>query len=85
MTQIVFKGEDGGYFDQNPATAENGGSVLVAQFTMNGGFSFQGTVDYNDSSGGLSSDAFAVSVVPAPGAMLLLALAGLVGQNRRRT
>ena len=76
--------DNGGYFDQNPGSEEGGGSVLIAQFTMDGDFSYQGTVDYNDADDGLTSMGFSVTTVPAPGAMALLGLAGLAGTRRRR-
>ena len=77
--------DNGGYFDQNPGTAEMG-SVLIAQFTLAEGdtFSYQGTASYNDAGGTLTSAAFAVTTVPTPGALALLGLAGLASRRRRR-
>lgn len=76
--------DNGGYFDSNPATVEGDGSVL-AQFTMATGteWSYQGVISWADDSGGPFSNTFSV-VVPAPGAVALLGLAGLAGTRRRR-
>ena len=76
--------DNGGYFDQNPATVEGDGAIL-AQFTLPTGaeWSYQGVVSWADSSGGPFSNTFSV-VVPAPGAVALLGLAGLAGTRRRR-
>jgi len=77
--------ENGGYFDFDPGTPENGGSVIIAQFTIgaNEVGVYEGTVDWQPVEGGLFADTFNV-VVPAPGAIALLGLAGLAGTRRRR-
>ena len=77
--------ENGGYFDFDPGTAENGGSVIIAQFTIAAGDvgTYEGTVDWQGAGAGFISDVFSVTV-PAPGAMALLGLAGLAGSRRRR-
>lgn len=79
--------DNGGYFDIDPGTAENGGSVIIAQFTIANGASatYEATVDYDQ--GGLepaTSAALGLVVIPAPGVMGLLGLAGLAGARRRR-
>jgi hypothetical protein len=77
--------ENGGYFDFDPGTPENGGSVVIAQFTIAAGAAgtYEGTVDWQGSGAGFTSNVFSV-LVPAPGAMALLGLAGLAGSRRRR-
>lgn len=82
-----MQADNGGYFDSNPGTAENGGSVVIAQFTLAADVSvaeYMGTVDYVDAAGDQISEAFAINLIPAPGAMALLGLAGLAGTRRRR-
>ncbi len=79
--------DNGGYFDFNPGTPEAGGSVLVAQFTIASGASatYEATVDYVLAGQlGATSVAMGTVVIPAPGAMALLGLAGLAGTRRRR-
>ena len=77
--------ENGGYFDSNPGTPENGGAVVIAQFTIATGETgvFEGTVDWQPAGGDLAANTFSV-IVPAPGAIALLGLAGLAGSRRRR-
>jgi uncharacterized protein (TIGR03382 family) len=76
--------ENGGYFDFDPGTPENGGSVVIAQFTISAGsvFQFEGTIDWQGAPGELISNTFFYPI-PAPAtaafAMLLLA-----GHGRRR-
>lgn len=45
--------ENGGYVDSSPGTPENGGSVVILQFTVSAGawFTFEGTVDWQSSPG----------------------------------
>ena len=77
--------ENGGYFDFDPGTAEAGGSVIIAQFTIaaDAAGTYEGTVDWQGAGAGFTSNVFSV-VVPAPGAVALLGLAGLAGTRRRR-
>jgi hypothetical protein len=58
---------------------------VIAQFTIAAGEvgMYEGTVDWQGQGAGFTSDTFSV-MVPAPGAMALLGLAGLAGSRRRR-
>ena len=79
--------DNGGYFDFDPGTAENGGSVLIAQFTIASGTtaSYEATVDHVlAGQSGVTSVAMGTVVIPAPGVTALLGLAGLAGTRRRR-
>ncbi|MHC4810990.1 MAG: hypothetical protein ACYTEV_11590 [Planctomycetota bacterium] len=79
--------DNGGYFDFDPGTAENGGSVLIAQFTITSGTtaSYEATVDHVlAGQSGVTSVAMGTVVIPAPGVTALLGLAGLAGTRRRR-
>lgn len=79
--------DNGGYFDFNPGTPENGGSVIIAQFTIAQGATatYEGTVDFVPAGGlGATSVAMGLVTIPAPGAVALLGLAGLAGTRRRR-
>ncbi|MFK7960436.1 MAG: hypothetical protein AB8G96_07910 [Phycisphaerales bacterium] len=84
----LFFEHNGGYFDFDPGTPENGGSVLIAQFTLPDDVSvlkFSGTFFYvsEDSPDLLDRVAFIV-VVPAAPSLALLVLGGLgVGRRRR--
>ena len=75
---------NGGYFDQNPSTVEGDGAI-IAQFTLPTGaeWSYQGVLSFATDAGGPFGTTFSV-VVPAPGAVALLGLAGLAGTRRRR-
>jgi len=75
---------NGGYFDSNPGTPEQGGHILIAQFSLATGsnFTYCGTAD-SSQGGQLNNDAFCVTTVPAPGALALLGLAGLASRRRR--
>jgi len=79
--------DNGGWFDFDPGTVENGGSILIAQFTIANGDvpSFEATVNYTPGGvGDFVSEATGLMIVPAPGAIALLGLAGLAGTRRRR-
>ena len=74
----------------DPQGEEQGGRVLIAQFTT---FSGSGAYDINFSSGFQGKDENGTTwqsshsvmiAVPAPGAVALLGLAGLAGRRRRR-
>ena len=57
---------------------------MIAQFTIAGDWEYGGTGDWTAGGAGASNTAFYVStVVPAPGALALLGLAGLAGRRRR--
>jgi MYXO-CTERM domain-containing protein len=77
---------NGGYFDSNPGSGafDTGSGVLIAQLTVASGedITFTGTASFNNADGNLSFANFAVTTVPAPGALALLGLAGL-GRRRR--
>ena len=75
--------DNGGYFDQNPGTPEQGGSILIAQFTV-ANFSYGGTADWQAAGAGVvNSEFFVTTGVPAPGALALLGLAGFAARRRR--
>ncbi|MFK7960439.1 MAG: hypothetical protein AB8G96_07925 [Phycisphaerales bacterium] len=84
-----FMETDGGYFDQNPGTVVGGvGDVVIAQFTLAAGedFTYSGLVNWKDDtlpSGEFFSTEFSVTTIPAPGALALLGVAGLIGRRRR--
>ena len=88
----LSQANNGGWFDSNPSTAENGGHVLIAQFTVAdvvgpgeaGDIEMHGTIDYNPAGNPPSSSEFFQVSTPAPGALALLGLAGLAGTRRRR-
>jgi hypothetical protein len=72
----------------DPQGEEQGGRVLIAQFTT---FSGSGAYDINFSAGFQGKDDAGVTwqsghsvLIPAPGAVALLGLAGLAGRRRRR-
>ena len=77
---------NGGYFDSDPGSGafDTGSGVLVAQLTVASGedITFGGTASFNNAAGDLTSVAFSVTTIPAPGALALLGLAGL-GRRRR--
>lgn len=77
----------GGYFDFNPGTPANGGSVIIAQFTVGADatyLEYEGVVGYLDAStGGQAQQAF-VAAIPGPAALAMLAAASLVSGRRRR-
>ena len=81
-----MQADNGGYFDSNPGTPETG-SVVIAQFTLpieTTTATYSGTLNYSPGAGIEEAVAFSVTLVPAPGAVALLGLAGLAGTRRRR-
>ena len=72
----------------NPITLPDAnGRVLFAQITVPRStlYGFRGSIAYLDGTTGLEiNSVFAFASVPAPGAISLLALAGLCGRPRRR-
>ena len=78
----------GGWFDSNPptpATAGADGRVMVAQLTLptaaiGGG---PGSAFYQDGGQGSAVQGDGELVIPSPGALALLGLAGLAGRRRR--
>ena len=59
------------------------GSQLLTGVAVTAAFA-ENTYDPNTSSNGVSVDVYGFSVVPAPGALALLGVAGIVGARRRR-
>ena len=87
----LSQADNGGWFDSNPSTAENGGTVLIAQFTVmdesdgtRGEINMTGTIDYNPAGNPPASSEFFTIRTPAPGVLALLGIAGLAGTRRRR-
>ncbi len=78
--------DGGGIFDENLSTPITGGSVIVAQFTIDAGavVQFAGNVAWTPAGGGGPSESPFSVVIPGPGAAALLGLAGLLGAGRRR-
>ena len=82
--------DNGGYFDLNPGTEElpdENMQIMIAQFTLALGkgqqATYEGTANYNIGGGELTAGAWSV-IIPSPGALALLGLAGLAGGRRRR-
>ncbi|MBX3373925.1 MAG: hypothetical protein KF817_08820 [Phycisphaeraceae bacterium] len=77
---------NGGYFDQNPGVGSEvfGPDIVIAQFTLAEGstFTFQGMTDYlaGNVTGALVRQSF---LVPTPGALAMILLAGIPGRRRR--
>ena len=85
-------GANAGWFNSNPnnpiGSAGGGGLVLIGRFSQAGsdGFSMQGSdgwATFNEGLGTPGQQA-GFTVVPAPGALALLGLAGLAGRRRRK-
>lgn len=82
--------EDGGWFDSDPGTPEQGLSMIIAQFSIEDTPTTLGTlsglVNWVPAGGGpgFVSSEFAVTWIPAPGALALLGVAGVAGSRRRR-
>ncbi len=74
---------NGGYFNGDPGTPANGGSVLIAQFTVQG-FAYSGTLNWQAPGGPVESSIFTVQTVPGPSALALLGLAVPFARRRRR-
>jgi hypothetical protein len=84
--------ENAGWFNGNPnnpiGSAANEGLVLIGRFSIAGsdGFSMQGGTGFATFNEGIGTpgqqDSF--TIVPAPGALALLGLAGLAGRRRRK-
>jgi hypothetical protein len=84
--------ENSGWFNGNPnnpiGSAANEGLVLIGRFSIAGsdGFSMQGGTGFATFNEGIGTpgqqDDF--EIVPAPGALALLGLAGLAGRRRRK-
>lgn len=75
-----------GWFDANPGTVVNGGSIVIAQFTVpeNANFEFRGTVGWQVGGAGGPVKSNFIVATPAPGALGLLGIAGVLGRRRRR-
>jgi len=79
--------DNGGWFDANPGTQENGGMVIIAQFTLPNDAlaSLRGALSWTAAGSGAQFDAFEVVFgIPAPGALGLAAVMLLAGGRRRR-
>ncbi len=70
----------------NPAFVAGDGRTLIAQLATTDGTAFEGTVLVSFMSGGLpgSTQASFTHVIPAPGTLALLGIAGLCSRRRRR-
>ncbi len=92
-----FHDDDGLIFNGDPKNPWNGPDVVMAQFTIPGvpgglpgdpghnGFHFEGVVGWADAEAGFNVGTFVVdNIIPAPGAFVLVGLAGLVNIRRRR-
>lgn len=88
-----FAGDDWGYIggiiDTDLGTPITGGSILIGQFTLDSAATaeFAGNIAWIGSAGGggggPQESSFSV-VIPGPGSLALLGLAGLAGRRRRR-
>jgi MYXO-CTERM domain-containing protein len=84
-------GTVGAFINNYAATPLVGMGVLLAQLTVNAGGNVAGTFAVGvDLAGGvaggqsIANQSFTTAPIPAPGAIALLGLAGLVGSRRRR-
>lgn len=80
-----FSETNGGWFDSNPGTPRAGGSVVLAQFTLEGSFELSGVLSWKATGqppGEFNNELFMVT--PAPGALAAMGLAALAGAGRRR-
>ena len=71
----------------NPAFVAGDGRTLIAQLATTDGIGFEGTVLVNFMSGGLpgATQSSFTHVIPAPGTLVLLGIAGLFSRRRRST
>ena len=84
-------GTDGGWYNGSPTnpigSAAGGGMVFIGRFSLAGsdGFSMEGSTGWATFNQGLGTEGQQqqFTVVPAPGALALLGLAGLAGRRRR--
>ena len=80
----------GGWFNSNPPNlmgqAGDDGLVQIAQLTIDAGTEAGGDISffYNEGPGTDGVEGSASFVIPTPGALALLGMAGLVGSRRRR-
>ncbi len=70
----------------NPAFVAGDGRTLIAQLATTDGVGFEGTVFVQFMSGGLpgATQSSFTHVIPTPGTLALLGMAGLCGRRRRR-
>ena len=83
-----FHEDDGLVRSADPDAPVLGPEVFLAQFTIpvSNGFHLEGMIAWgDDGQGGVIETAFMVdNIIPAPGALALLGLAGLISARRRR-
>ena len=81
-----FSETDGLVFNENPEVPVLGPDVVLMQVTIptGNGFHLEGMIAWSAPSAGAIETPFVVVLFPAPGALALLGLAGLVGTRRRR-
>ena len=85
-------GNNAGWFNGNPnnpiGSAAGGGLVMIGRFSIAGstGFSMQGGTGFATYNEGIGTPGYQDSfeIIPAPGALALLGIAGLTGGRRRR-